>query len=83
MLRDRFGGIGRMPATNLRQALRISSAQILANPIGSAPGWWVDRDGMVVVLMPGVPSEMRRMFDEELVPRLTGRSPQPHRWCGR
>jgi nicotinamide-nucleotide amidase len=72
-LRDRFGLIGRMPASNLRQALRVPSAEILPNPIGSAPGWWVDRDGGVTVLMPGVPSEMRRMFDEQVAPRLATR----------
>jgi nicotinamide-nucleotide amidase len=72
-LRERFAAFGRMPASNLRQALRIPSAEILPNPIGSAPGWWVDRDGVVVALMPGVPSEMRRMFDTELAPRLTAR----------
>ena len=72
-LRDRFGRVGRMPPANLRQALRIPSAEALPNPIGSAPGWWVDRDGRVTVLMPGVPSEMRRMFDEQVTPRLTVR----------
>ncbi len=72
-LRERFGRIGRMPPSNLRQALRIASAEALANPIGSAPGWWVDRDGRVTALMPGVPSEMRRMFDEQVAPRLAAR----------
>jgi nicotinamide-nucleotide amidase len=72
-LRDRFGAIGRMPVSNLRQALRIRSADVLPNPIGSAPGWWVDRDGRVTVLMPGVPSEMRRMFVEQVAPRLAER----------
>jgi nicotinamide-nucleotide amidase len=72
-LRERFGRIGRMPPSNLRQALRIPSAEALSNPIGSAPGWWVDRDGRVSVLMPGVPSEMRRMFDEQVTPRLMAR----------
>jgi nicotinamide-nucleotide amidase len=62
-----------MPASNLRQALRIPSAEVVANPIGSAPGWWVDRDGSVVVLFPGVPSEMRRMWAEEVAPRLARR----------
>jgi nicotinamide-nucleotide amidase len=80
-LRERFGAaMGRMPESNLRQALRIGAAEILPNPIGSAPGWWVDRDDVVVVLLPGVPSEMRRMFDDELVPRLEARfSPPPRR----
>ncbi|HEX5578196.1 MAG TPA: molybdopterin-binding protein [Candidatus Limnocylindria bacterium] len=72
-LRERFGRIGRMPPSNLRQALRIPSAEALANPIGSAPGWWVDRDERVTALMPGVPSEMRLMFDEQVAPRLVAR----------
>ncbi len=62
-----------MPPSNLRQAERIASAEALPNPIGSAPGWWVDRDGRVTALMPGVPSEMRRMFDEQVAPRLVER----------
>jgi nicotinamide-nucleotide amidase len=72
-LRERFAAFGTMPESNLRQALRVPSAEALPNPIGSAPGWWVDRDGAVVVLMPGVPSEMRRMWDEQVVTRLRGR----------
>jgi nicotinamide-nucleotide amidase len=69
-LEARFAAYGPMPASNLRQTLRIPSAEILANPIGSAPGWWVDRDGTVVALLPGVPSEMRRMWADEVAPRL-------------
>lgn len=68
-LRERFAASGAMPASNLRQALRIPSARALANPIGSAPGWWVDRaDGAVVALMPGVPSEMRKMWADQVAP---------------
>ena len=44
-LRERFAAFGTMPESNLRQALRVPSAEALPNPIGSAPGWWVDRDG--------------------------------------
>jgi nicotinamide-nucleotide amidase len=69
-LRQRFAAYGRMPESNLRQAMLVPSAEVLSNPIGSAPGWWVDRDGSVTVLLPGVPSEMRRMWTEQVVPRL-------------
>lgn len=72
-LRDRWRGLGNFPASNLRQAVRIRSAEILPNPIGSAPGWWVDRDGCVTVLLPGVPSEMRRMWTDAVAPRLPAR----------
>ena len=73
VLEQRFAAYGPMPATNRRQAMRVPSAEALANPIGSAPGWWDDRDGVIVVLMPGVPSEMRRMWTEQVRPRLEAR----------
>jgi nicotinamide-nucleotide amidase len=72
-LRRRFAAYGPMPTSNLRQALRAPSAEILPNPIGSAPGWWVDRDGSVAALLPGVPAEMRRMWAEQVIPHLAAR----------
>ena len=76
-LEERFSRMGPMPETNRRQAMLISSAEPLPNPIGSAPGWWVDRDGVVTALMPGVPSEMRRMWTEQVRPRLETRFALP------
>ncbi len=76
-LQERFRALGPMPEANRRQAMRVPSAEALVNPIGSAPGWWVERDGVVVVLMPGVPSEMRRMFSDEVRPRLAARFALP------
>jgi nicotinamide-nucleotide amidase len=72
-LEERFRALGPMPSSNLRQAMRIPSAQAVVNPIGSASGWWVERDGVVIVLMPGVPSEMRRMWAEQIRTRLATR----------
>ncbi|MDI3339546.1 MAG: CinA family nicotinamide mononucleotide deamidase-related protein [Sphaerobacter sp.] len=59
-----------MPERNAKQAWLIPSAEPLANPMGTAPGWFVRRDGHVVVSMPGVPREMMRMWREQVVPRL-------------
>ena len=59
-----------MPERNVKQATLIRSAQALDNPVGTAPGWWVERDGRVIVTMPGVPSEMYRMWSNEVLPRL-------------
>jgi len=74
VLRERFATYGSMPDSNLRQALRVPSARALENPIGSAPGWWVDRpDGAAVAIMPGVPSEMRRMWSERVAPLVRER----------
>ncbi len=72
-LEERYRSYGSMPASNRRQAMLVPSAVTLPNPIGSAPGWWVDRDGTIVAIMPGVPSEMRRMWAEQVRPRLVQR----------
>ena len=76
-LEERFRGASPMPATNRRQAMLVPSAEPLTNPIGSAPGWWVERDHVIVALMPGVPSEMRRMWTEQVRPRLAARFSLP------
>lgn len=79
-LERRFRSFGRMPAINRKQAALVASATPLDNPIGSAPGWWVERDDRVVVLLPGVPAEMRRMWAEQVVPRIVARfAPAPLR----
>ncbi|MDE3076755.1 MAG: competence/damage-inducible protein A, partial [Chloroflexota bacterium] len=61
---------GRMPERNIKQATLIPSAKAIPNPNGTAPGWWVERDGHVLAAMPGVPHEMRWMWENEVVPRL-------------
>ena len=70
-LREFFERRGRtMPARNVKQATTIPSGTYLPNPIGTAPGWWVERDGKIIVAMPGVPHEMRKMWEEQAQPRL-------------
>ncbi|MFH1382917.1 MAG: CinA family nicotinamide mononucleotide deamidase-related protein [Chloroflexota bacterium] len=59
-----------MPSNNLKQATLIPSASPLLNPIGTAPGWWVEKDGRILVDMPGPPAEMNLMWRNEVVPRL-------------
>jgi nicotinamide-nucleotide amidase len=62
------------PEINRKQAWLIPSARPLANPNGTAPGWWVDRpDGRVVILLPGPPREMRPMWTEHVLPGLRAR----------
>ena len=63
-----------MPEANLKQAWLIASARAIDNPRGTAPGWWTERDGRVIVSMPGVPPEMERMWTREVAPALEGRS---------
>ncbi len=59
-----------MPQTNVKQATLISSAETVPNPQGTAPGWWVKRDKRHIILLPGPPRELQRMWAESLAPEL-------------
>lgn len=59
-----------MPERNAKQAWLIPSAETLKNPVGTAPGWFARRENRVVIAMPGVPREMFRMWQDQVVPRL-------------
>lgn len=70
-LRAFFTGRGVvMPERNTKQTWLIPSATVLVNPIGTAPGWYVARDGHVLIAMPGVPREMKKMWTEQALPQL-------------
>lgn len=70
-LRERFARWGmEMPLSNLRQATIIPSAEPIRNELGTAPGWWVERDGRILVAMPGPPRELQEMWQKEIQPRL-------------
>ena len=60
------------PERNVKQAMLIPSAQAIPNPRGTAPGWWVEKDGRIIVAMPGPPAELERMWEAEVAPRLAG-----------
>ncbi|MBI4577644.1 MAG: CinA family nicotinamide mononucleotide deamidase-related protein [Planctomycetes bacterium] len=63
--------IGRpLGAQDRRQSLAPEGAEVLANPVGTAPGLCLERGGSRIFLLPGVPSEMERMFLRAVVPRL-------------
>jgi len=59
-----------MPKTNIRQAMVTPSVDPVSNPHGTAPGWWVEKDGRMLAAMPGPPRELQRMWAEEIAPRL-------------
>lgn len=54
----------------LRQALVPAGALALPNPLGTAPGLWFPLPHPIVVTLPGVPSEMRAIFEHSVRPRL-------------
>jgi nicotinamide-nucleotide amidase len=74
-LRERFRSFGHvMPERNSRQAMVIEKAEVLPNPNGSAPGLFVEHEGVAIVLLPGPPREMRPMFENHVQSRLVGRA---------
>ncbi len=75
-LREFFARRGvTMPERNLKQVTLIPSARTIPNPRGTAPGWWVERQGHLIVAMPGPPAEMTRMWEQEVAPELERRQP--------
>jgi nicotinamide-nucleotide amidase len=70
-IQERFRRFGRaMPEINARQAMVIEGAAVLPNPRGTAPGLWIEAGSNILVLLPGVPYELRALFEAEVRPRL-------------
>jgi nicotinamide-nucleotide amidase len=69
------------PQVNFKQALIPAGAEPLRNQVGTAPGvWWQDpagHPGVRIVMLPGVPREMKRMWNEQVEPRLRSLAGQP------
>jgi len=63
-----------MSENNLKQASLIPSAQAIPNPNGTAPGWWAEKNGKIVIAMPGPPGEMQPMWHNHVGPALQRRS---------
>ncbi len=60
------------PESNNKQAWILPSGEALENPVGTAPGWFVrvPNTSKVIVAMPGPPREMKKMWAEQVLPRL-------------
>lgn len=59
-----------MLEANKTQALVPSTATILKNRYGTAPGMWMEKERTIFVSMPGVPYEMKSLMEDEVLPRL-------------
>lgn len=74
-IRAFFEGVGReMSENNASQAYFPAGAEVLPNPIGTAPGFLVEEAGAAFFCMPGVPRELMRMMDEQVLPRVAARA---------
>ncbi len=67
-----------MPETLKLQALVPRTATVLMNNFGTAPGMWFEKDNTVFVSMPGVPSEMKGLMLNEVLPRLQQKFERPY-----
>lgn len=66
-----------MPPNNRKQAMLPTTAEMLDNPIGTACGFALDIGKARFFFTPGVPRELRRMLEEQVIPRLLARSGAP------
>jgi nicotinamide-nucleotide amidase len=70
---DRFTG-RRPPASAYKQALFPEGSKLIPNPLGTAMGVLLELDGVLFATLPGVPAEMKMMFEETLEPLIGKRS---------
>jgi nicotinamide-nucleotide amidase len=63
-----------MPPNNKKQAMLPSTAEVLDNPIGTACGFALDIGRARFFFTPGVPRELKRMLEEQVIPRLLAKS---------
>jgi len=81
-IRQRFQQLEReMPEINLRQCYRPKNAEILKNPYGTAPGLFLNKNGKILVMLPGPAREMHPMFEEQVIPRLQSAGVLPEIDC--
>src|ERR687885_1555328 len=72
---EMFARFGREPtSSNYKQALFPEGSRLIPNPLGTAMGALLELDGALVATFPGVPIEMKRMFEETLEPFIKQRT---------
>lgn len=63
---------------NREQAMVPSKARILFNKYGTAPGLWFEKEGKVIIAIPGVPFEMKLLMEKEIIPGLKEKFDRPY-----
>ena len=66
-----------MPLNNRKQAMLPATAEMIDNPVGTACGFAMDIGRARFFFTPGVPRELRRMLEEQVIPRILARSGAP------
>jgi nicotinamide-nucleotide amidase len=74
-LLERFARLERKPAASNRSQAEVPrGATVLRNRWGTAPGLWLEGPAGLVIMLPGVPHEMRKLLEHEVLPRLANRA---------
>ena len=72
---ERFRSLGREPAASNRSQAEVPrGGTVLRNRWGTAPGLWLESPRGLVIMLPGVPIEMRNLLNQEVMPRLAPRA---------
>lgn len=70
-IKQRFDKMGRdVTPTNKEQALVPKGANIIRNKMGTAPGYWIEKEATTIIVLPGVPHEMEAMLQEYVIPKI-------------
>lgn len=64
--------------SNLKQAMLPEGIRVLPNPVGSAVGFSLEHNGCLIICTPGVPSEMKHMWTDSVVPAILEKIPDEH-----
>ena len=71
-IRQLFRSFGReINDAQYGQAMLPSTCRVLKNVLGTAPGMWFEREGRVMISLPGVPYEMKGILEKEALPLIT------------
>ncbi|MBT9189709.1 competence/damage-inducible protein A [Zobellia russellii] len=63
---------------NRKQALVPSKATVLHNAFGTAPGMWIQEDGVAFISLPGVPYEMKNLITDKVIPKIISEFKRPY-----
>lgn len=83
-IKDRFAKFNlKWVGSNAKQAMFPQGAEIIANPIGTAAGFALQRGGKIIFVIPGVPAETKRMLPEGVIPVLRRYFPQNEQYSAK
>lgn len=68
----------KLTESNIRQADVPEGCQVLMNNHGTAPGMWFEKDGSILVSLPGIPYEMEGLMNDHVIPRIRQKVQVPY-----